>query len=134
VALLVFTGAPLLYVLMASFNSDLAVVRGSFWPDGWHASNYLTIWTTVDLGPGLANSVIVAGSVAVLCVLVSLGSAYVLVRYAFRGRRLILRALLALQSIPGTLLVLPVFVLSPAWPTRSAYKSSVRAGRWASPI
>lgn len=111
VALLVFAGAPMLYVLAASLNNDLAVVRGEFWPTDWEPANYLNIWTTVDLGPGLANSVIVAGSVALLCVLVSLGSAYVLVRYAFRGRTMILRGLLALQSIPGTLLVLPVFVL-----------------------
>jgi ABC-type glycerol-3-phosphate transport system permease component len=35
----------------------------------------------------------------------------VLVRYAFRGRLTILRGLLGLQSIPGTLMLLPVFVL-----------------------
>jgi multiple sugar transport system permease protein len=43
--------------------------------------------------------------------MVSVSSAYVLVRYSFRGRLSILRGLLALQSIPGTLLLLPVFVL-----------------------
>jgi multiple sugar transport system permease protein len=127
--LLVFTGAPLLYVLMASLNSDLAVVGGSFWPSAFQPSNYAHIWTTVDLGPGLANSVIVAGSVAVVCVLVSLGSAYVLVRYAFRGRTLILRGLLALQSIPGTLLVLPVFVLFAS--LANALSVQIIGTRWA---
>lgn len=109
--LLVFTGAPLVYVLMASLNADLGVVQGEFWPTVWNPANYRAIWSTVDLGAGLLNSILVAGGVALLCVLVSLGSAYVLVRYAFRGRTLILRGLLALQSVPGTLLVLPVFVL-----------------------
>jgi trehalose/maltose transport system permease protein len=129
IVLLVFTGAPLVYVLMASLNSDLAVVRGSFWPDSLVLSNYVHIWSTVDLGPGLANSVIVAGSVAVVCVLVSLGSAYVLVRYAFRGRTLILRSLLALQSIPGTLLVLPVFVLFAS--LANALSIQIIGTRWA---
>jgi ABC-type glycerol-3-phosphate transport system permease component len=35
----------------------------------------------------------------------------VLVRYSFRGRLTILRGLVGLQSIPGTLMLLPVFVL-----------------------
>lgn len=127
--LLVFTAAPLLYVLMASLNSDLAVVAGSFWPSDWQPANYVRIWSTVDLGPGLLNSVLVAGAVAVLCVLVSLGSAYVLVRYAFRGRTLILQALLALQSIPGTLLVLPVFVLFAS--LANALSVQIIGTRWA---
>jgi multiple sugar transport system permease protein len=38
-------------------------------------------------------------------------TAYVLVRFRFLGRLTILRGLLALQSIPGTLLLLPVFVV-----------------------
>ena len=71
----------------------------------------MRIWSTADLAGGLINSVLVAGVVAVLCALVSLASAYVLVRFAFRGRLAILRGLLALQSIPGTLMLLPVFVL-----------------------
>jgi multiple sugar transport system permease protein len=129
VVLLVFTGAPLAYVLMASVNSDLAVVRGTFWPDRWQPSNFVRIWSTADLGPGLVNSVVVAGGVAVLCVLVSLGSAYVLVRYRFFGRAMVLRGLLALQSIPGTLLVLPVFVLFAS--IANALSVQIIGTRWA---
>jgi multiple sugar transport system permease protein len=38
-------------------------------------------------------------------------TAYVLVRYTFFGRLTILRGLVGLQSVPGTLMLLPVFVL-----------------------
>jgi multiple sugar transport system permease protein len=109
--LLVIVLGPVLYMVFASVNSDLSVAGGAFWPDSLDLGNYRRIWSTVDLGGGLVNSVLVAGSVAVVCALVALGSAYVLVRYAFAGRLLILRGLLALQSIPGTLMLLPVFVL-----------------------
>ncbi|WP_432841088.1 carbohydrate ABC transporter permease [Dactylosporangium sp. CA-092794] len=109
--LLLFALAPVLYMLFASVNDDLAVARGGFWPAGFHPANYLRIWDTVALGAGLVNSVLVAGSVAIVSAGVSVATAYVLVRFTFFGRGLILRGLLALQSIPGTLMLLPVFVL-----------------------
>jgi trehalose/maltose transport system permease protein len=102
---------PVLYMVFASVSSDLSVAAGAFWPTGLDLGNYSRIWTTTDLGRGLANSLLVAGGVAVLCALVSVLSAYVLVRFAFRGRLTVLRGLLALQSVPGTLMLLPVFVL-----------------------
>nr|BFE61342.1 carbohydrate ABC transporter permease [Dactylosporangium thailandense] len=109
--LLTVTLTPVLYMLFASVNDDLAVARGGFWPSAFHPGNYAEIWDTVELGDGLLNSVLVAGSVAVVSALVSVATAYVLVRFTFFGRGLILRGLLALQSIPGTLMLLPVFVL-----------------------
>jgi trehalose/maltose transport system permease protein len=111
IVLLVFALTPVLYMLFASVSDDLAVARGDFWPSALHPGNYAEIWDTVALGDGLANSVLVAGGVAVVSALVSVATAYVLVRFRFFGRGLILRGLLALQSIPGTLMLLPVFVL-----------------------
>lgn len=102
---------PIVYIAMASLNSDIGVASGEFWPSSWTLSNYSTIWTSVGLANGLMNSLIVAGSTAVVSAAFSIGTAFVLVRYQFRGRRTILRLLLGFQSIPGTLIVLPLFVL-----------------------
>jgi trehalose/maltose transport system permease protein len=111
VLLLAFVAVPVLYMCFASINSDLGVAAGDFWPSQLQPSNYVKIWSTVDLGKGLVNSILVAGATAVACGLASVSTAYVLVRYTFWGRLSILRTLLALQTIPGTLLLLPVFVL-----------------------
>jgi multiple sugar transport system permease protein len=111
VVLLVVVLAPVLYMLAASVNSDLSVVAGDLWPSSFHPGNYLRIWSTVELGTGLVNSLLVAGSVAVVSSLVAVANAYVLVRFRFFGRLTVLRGLLALQSVPGTLLLVPVFVL-----------------------
>ncbi|WP_077489666.1 carbohydrate ABC transporter permease [Sinomonas mesophila] len=110
-ALCAFVLLPLLYIFLASVNSDLSVARGDFWPEAFTFENYSKIWTSVGLANGLANSVVVAGSTAVVSAALAVATAYVLVRYEFRGRLTMLRGLLALQSIPGTLLLLPVFVL-----------------------
>ena len=115
--LLVVVLGPVLYMLFASVSSDLSVAAGAFLPVGWRLDNYLRVWTTVDLAGGLANSLLVAGVIAVACAFVSVSTAYVLVRHAFFGRLTILRGLLGLQSIPGTLLLLPVFVLFSSFTT-----------------
>lgn len=102
---------PVLYIFLASINSDISVAQGDFFPTELNWQNYAKIWTSVGLANGLMNSLVVAGSTAIVSALLSVATAYVLVRFAFRGRLTILRGLLALQSIPGTLMLLPVFVL-----------------------
>ncbi|MET3370180.1 carbohydrate ABC transporter permease [Arthrobacter sp. M2012083] len=102
---------PVAYIFLASVNSDIGVANGEFWPSTFSLENYTKIWSSVGLAKGLANSVLVAGATAVVSAAMSVSIAYVLVRYQFRGRLSILRSLLALQSVPGTLMVLPVFVL-----------------------
>ncbi|WP_285725596.1 carbohydrate ABC transporter permease [Psychromicrobium xiongbiense] len=102
---------PLLYIFLASLNNDSSIARGDFWPESWTLENYSKIWVNVGLANGLINSVLVAGCTAVVSAAMSVGTAYVLVRYTFVGRITILRGLLGLQSVPGTLMLLPVFVV-----------------------
>lgn len=129
VALVLLIVGPVSYILLSSVSSDLAVAAGKYLPDKVDFSNYRKIWDTVDLRTGLQNSLIVAGSVAAVCALVSTATAYVLVRFQFFGRVAILRALLALQSIPGTLMLLPVFVLFASAQTVVGFQ--VIGTRWA---
>ncbi|GLY93283.1 carbohydrate ABC transporter permease [Actinoplanes sp. NBRC 103695] len=102
---------PLAYIVLASLNSDVGVASGEFWPSSFTAESYTKIWTTADLSTGIVNSLIVCAVTAVASALLGTTTAYVLVRYTFFGRLTILRGLVGLQSIPGTLMLLPVFVL-----------------------
>jgi multiple sugar transport system permease protein len=111
VVLLAMVLVPTLYILLASLNTDLGVAEGQFWPSNFTLDSYTRIWTTAALARGLLNSLIVCGLVAVASALLGTVTAYVLVRYTFFGRLTILRGLVGLQSIPGTLMLLPVFVL-----------------------
>src|SRR5262245_41626336 len=88
--LLLVVLVPVLYMGFSSVSSDLSVAGGALLPTDLRLDNYLRVWSTVDLSGGLANSVLVAGAVAGFCALVSVGSAYVLVRHTFRGRLTIL--------------------------------------------
>jgi multiple sugar transport system permease protein len=102
---------PMVYILLASLNTDVGVAEGQFWPSTFSGISYTRIWSTSDLATGIVNSLIVCGFVAVASALLGTITAYVLVRYTFTGRLTILRGLVGLQSIPGTLMLLPVFVL-----------------------
>jgi multiple sugar transport system permease protein len=102
---------PTAYILLASLNTDIGVAEGQFWPRTFSLDSYTRIWTTANLATGLANSLLVCAFTALASALLGTVTAYVLVRYAFTGRLTILRGLVGLQSIPGTLMLLPVFVL-----------------------
>ena len=102
---------PILYIVLASLNTDVGVAEGEFWPSSFSGESYTKIWTTAGLSTGILNSLLVCGLVAVASALLGTVTAYVLVRYTFVGRVTILRGLVGLQSVPGTLMLLPVFVL-----------------------
>jgi len=102
---------PTAYIVLASLNTDLGVAEGQFWPSSFSLESYSKIWTTANLATGLANSMVVCTVLAVASAVLGTITAYVLVRYTFVGRVTILRGLVGLQSVPGTLMLLPVFVL-----------------------
>lgn len=102
---------PVSYMLFASINADVAVAGGAYWPTELRLDNYIKVWRSVDLAGGLVNSLLICGAVAVVCAAVAVSMAWVLVRFTFIGRVTILRGLLGLQSVPGTLMLLPVFVM-----------------------
>jgi ABC-type glycerol-3-phosphate transport system permease component len=111
VVLVLLVLAPCAYILVASLMPDLEVASGTVVPSSVTLENWVAIWTTVPLAQGLATSVLVCGVVAVVSALLAVATAYVLVRFTFVGRVTFLRALVGLQSVPGTLLLLPLFVV-----------------------
>jgi trehalose/maltose transport system permease protein len=111
VILCAMVAIPTAYIVLASLNTDIGVAEGQFWPSSFSVESYSKIWTTANLSTGLLNSLVVCGFVAIASALLGTMTAYVLVRYTFVGRLTILRGLVGLQSVPGTLMLLPVFVL-----------------------
>ncbi|WP_246848819.1 MULTISPECIES: carbohydrate ABC transporter permease [Micrococcaceae] len=102
---------PIVYIFLASLNTDVGVASGEFWPSSFSLDSYTKIWDSVGLAKAIGNSLIVSGATAIVSAIMAIGTAYVLVRFEFVGRLTVLRGLLGLQSVPGTLMLLPVFVL-----------------------
>ncbi len=104
-------GLPMVYILLSSLAPDVDVASGRLLPSRLTFGNWVAMWSTVDLARGLGNSLLVCGIVAVVSAFLGLATAYTLVRFTFVGRLTFLRSLVVLQSVPGTLLLLPLFVL-----------------------
>ncbi len=102
---------PCLYIVVSSFSPDIDVANGVLVPGALTTANWNDMWSTVPLVAGLTNSLVVCGVVAVVSAVLAVGTAYVLVRFAFVGRLSFLRSLVGFQSVPGTLLLLPLFVV-----------------------
>ncbi|MET3805614.1 multiple sugar transport system permease protein [Nakamurella sp. UYEF19] len=111
IAVLLLFLLPVVYMLLISVSPDLDAAAGKIWPSTFLFRNYLDVWSTVDLAKGLVNSLIASLSAAVIATFFGLGAAYCLTRFSFRGRAPFLSSLVGLQSIPGVMIILPLFVV-----------------------
>jgi ABC-type glycerol-3-phosphate transport system permease component len=102
---------PVLYMAIISVTPDLEAAAGKLWPSTFVFSNYVDVWSTVDLAQGLVNSVVAALTAGAVATLFGLGAAYCITRFRFRGRSAYTSSLVGLQSVPGVMIILPLFVM-----------------------
>ncbi len=102
---------PVGYMLLLSLTPNQNVVFGSISLAALEVRNYVDIWSQAPIASGLIHTLIIAGSAAVASVTVGLLAAYPLTRFSFHGRRPYLYTLIAVQTVPGTTLILPLFAV-----------------------
>jgi multiple sugar transport system permease protein len=107
----VFVLAPFLYMALIALQTDAAAGAGDIVPAQPQWGNFGRIWETVDLGLYLRNSLIVSAATGAIASLLALGAAYVVARFRFPFRGTFRISLLATQTVPGILLLLPLFVI-----------------------
>jgi ABC-type glycerol-3-phosphate transport system permease component len=110
-AYLAFVLAPFFYMGLVALQTDSGAGSGDFLPSQPQWVNFTRIWQTVDLGLYLRNSLVVSTSTGVVSSLLALGAAYVVARFRFPFRNVFRISLLATQTVPGILLLLPLFVI-----------------------
>jgi len=106
-----FALVPVLFMVLLSVTPDDEVAGGGLWPTHFEFDNYVKLWSTVPLASGLFNSMFVALVAAIIATMFAVGAAYCLTRFTFIGRRPFLSSLVMVQSLPQTLLILPLFVV-----------------------
>ena len=119
---------PIAFMLLLSVTPDPEIGTGSLIPSHWAFDNYARMWSTVNLGRGLANSLVICGISSTVAVVFAVGAAYVLSRFDFRGRFPYLYSLIGLQSVPHVMLLHPLFVLFSS--IQTAIPSRSRPGSW----
>ena len=109
-AFVVIIGVPVVAIAGVSLESLAQVDNGDVL-SGFHLDNYVQAWSSIGLGYFLLHSLVVAVSCVAIVVVVAVGMAYVLARFAFRLRSAMALGMLVGQLIPGVSVLLPIYVL-----------------------
>jgi arabinogalactan oligomer / maltooligosaccharide transport system permease protein len=117
---------PILWVVTIAFSGEqnLAIVdvppnAGAWdrvravlpWPDRISTENFRSLFADQPFARWLMNSIIVAGMTTVLGVSLACTAAYAFSRFRFPGRRAALMSFLVAQMFPGTLMLIPLYII-----------------------
>ena len=113
IAICLFSLFPLYLVVISSFSSTGSLQLTSFIPTEISFKNYNVLFNdpTIPYLRWVKNSLIIAGSVAVLSVMIGTASAFAFSRLKFKGRKTGIQVLLLVQMFPAILAISAVYVI-----------------------
>ena len=85
------------------------------WPAHVSVKNFTDVWTQQPFGQWLLNSMIVSALTTVLGVFLACTAAYAFSRFRFPGRNAGMLTFLVSQMFPGTLMLIPLFIIIVKW-------------------
>ena len=113
----IFALFPFILMLYTSFktNSEIYNAAPSFIPKEPTASGYINMFTTetstFNFKQWAANSVFVAFLTTVFSMIIAVLGGYGISRYRFRGRGALSYVVLTTQVLPGSLLMIPLYII-----------------------
>jgi multiple sugar transport system permease protein len=99
-----------MYVTSLKSGSEIFANPPTFWPVTPNPGIYAEVWARRAMPTFLTNSVLIAGGVTAITVILGTGCAYVLARYRNVWIDVGLFAILMLQVLPASVMVTPLFV------------------------
>ena len=112
-AFLLGSAYPLWWSAVVGSRSNEAL--GSTWPPLWPGGNFWTnaaeVFDTVPFWKALGNSLLISGTITVSVVLFSTLAGYAFAKLKFRGRGVLMVAVIATMAIPTQLGIIPLFMI-----------------------
>jgi arabinogalactan oligomer/maltooligosaccharide transport system permease protein len=111
--MLIFALFPAYFVLQAAFRpgQSLFTLTLSLWPSQPTLDNFRYILTEIPFPAWLRNSLLICSATMVAGLIGSATGAYALSRFRFAGKRMTLILLLAIQSFPTVLALIPIYII-----------------------
>jgi arabinogalactan oligomer/maltooligosaccharide transport system permease protein len=121
---------PILWVLTLAFSGQQSLALANLpahphfadrlravlpWPAHLSGSNFVSLFSDQPFLRWLGNSALVALATTVLGVFLASTSAYAFSRFRFPGRRAGLMSFLVSQMFPGTLMMIPLYIIIVQW-------------------
>jgi trehalose/maltose transport system permease protein len=102
---------PFYYAILTSFKSGTALFRVDYWPTSLSLANYTGVLSSGSFVRNLGNSLMIAGLVVALSLLLAVTASFALARVRFRGRSLLLLTILAVSMFPHIAVLAGLFEL-----------------------
>jgi len=100
---------PFLWMMSASVKPNGMVFHGiGLWPAHWYFSNWVSAWTDAHLGREFINTTIITVTAVVIVVFTTATMGYVLGRFSFPGKRILIGALAVLIFLPQGYTIIPI--------------------------
>ncbi len=111
--LLFFILAPLYWVIITAFKSDLQITArmSLLWPKPWTFSQFTGLLDNNPFGLWFRNTLLISLVSTVVSVALAGLAAYALTRLRFRGGRTITWSVLLTYMMPGSLLFIPLYAI-----------------------
>ena len=105
---------PFLWLVSASFKDPLEIfAKGlSLVPSAMRWDNYVRAWSTAGFSSYMLNTVLVTVGTVVLVIFHTSLTGYVLARYQFIGRRIVIGVLVATFIVPAGFAIIPIVDLT----------------------
>lgn len=125
-----FTLYPILWVITIAFSGQQSLAITTLpedptmmervravvpWPQSWSFSNFSSVMTEQPFGHWLLNSAVISLSTTVVGVFLACTAAYAFSRFKFTGQRTGMMAFLVSQMFPGTLMLIPLYIILVQW-------------------
>ena len=104
---------PFIWMVLTSFKPEAQIAQypPKLFPDTWTLENYQNVWSRIPFARLLLNSVILAGGVTLVSLLLDSMAAYALSRLEFPGRDAIFIVILVALMLPFQVMFIPLFVV-----------------------
>ncbi len=103
---------PYLWMILSSFRPASEPFAIGIFPSHLTIQNYINMFRNSVFMLSFGNSVMVAGSAAILTLLLGVPAGYGFARFHFRGSSIMMSFLILVRSFPGILLAIALFVMA----------------------
>jgi multiple sugar transport system permease protein len=104
---------PVIWMLSASFrpDSDITAFPPTLWPREWSLDSYLEVFERIPFARLYLNTVVFAGTVTLVSLLLDSMAGYALARLKFRGSTVVFIGILLLLMLPFQVTLVPLYEL-----------------------
>lgn len=102
---------PFYYAVLTSLETGTAIFQVNYLPVSFDLGNYVTVLTSANFPASILNSIFIATTTVAIALFLAVTASYALARVQFRGRGMLLIAILAVSMFPHIAVLAGLFEL-----------------------